>query len=144
MVDHSRRWSRSGAHRTEITDVEPALRRHKVGAQSSFVMSAESTTVPSPLRLANSALSAAHSYSLPRRKSCKATVLFVNPMLKPLRPNRGPTYTHALRRASPALDAIPVAACNDADGVPVAIDRRGLPRPQGTGCDIGAYEQRQR
>ena len=71
-------------------------------------------------------------------------MLNVDPMLKPLRPNGGPTDTHALRRASPALDAIPVDGCNDADGVPVATDQRGLARPQGPACDIGSYEQRQR
>ena len=67
----------------------------------------------------------------------------IDPMLSPLRPNGGPSYTHALHRASPALNAIPIGACNDTDGNPVATDQRGMARPQGTGCDIGAYEQRQ-
>ena len=65
----------------------------------------------------------------------------VDPTLLPLRPNGGPTYTHAFRRASPVLDAIPIAECNDTDGNPVATDQRGLARPQGIACDIGAYEQ---
>ena len=71
-------------------------------------------------------------------------MLNVDPILKRLRPNGGPTDTHALRRASPALDAIPVGDCNDTGGVPVATDQRGMARPQGTACDIGSYEQRQR
>ena len=67
----------------------------------------------------------------------------VDPMLGPFRRDGGPTRTHALLDGSPAIDAIPVARCNDADGNPVTTDQRGLPRPQGSACDIGAYELRQ-
>lgn len=42
--------------------------------------------------------------------------------------------THALLPGSPAVDAIPADECA------VARDQRGVSRPQGTGCDIGAYE----
>jgi hypothetical protein len=61
-----------------------------------------------------------------------------DPLLGPLADNGGPTQTHALLPGSPALDAIPVGAdgCNDAD----RSDQRGVTRPQGAGCDIGAYE----
>jgi hypothetical protein len=47
----------------------------------------------------------------------------------------GNTDTLALQATSPAIDAIPAnaAGCN-------ATDQRGIARPQGTGCDIGAYE----
>src|SRR4029077_15827258 len=45
----------------------------------------------------------------------------------------------ALLPSSPALDAD--AACISADGVtPVATDARGVSRPQGTGCEMGAFE----
>ncbi|HEX6262439.1 MAG TPA: CSLREA domain-containing protein [Actinomycetota bacterium] len=54
-----------------------------------------------------------------------------HPMLRPLRNNGGPTDTHALRRDSPAVDAIPGAACDPRD-------QRGAPRSGR--CDIGAYE----
>jgi hypothetical protein len=37
---------------------------------------------------------------------------------------------------SPALDAIPVGSCT------VSNDQRGISRPQGTACDIGAFESR--
>jgi len=50
--------------------------------------------------------------------------------------NGGPTVTHALVPGSPALDAIP-----GADPGCTGNDQRGMPRPQGTGCDIGAFEK---
>jgi hypothetical protein len=56
-----------------------------------------------------------------------------NPLLGPLQDNGGPTFTHALLHGSLAIDA-----ANNA-GAP-ATDQRGVPRPQGTTCDIGAYE----
>jgi hypothetical protein len=39
------------------------------------------------------------------------------------------------------MDAVPLSFCKLADGItPVATDQRGIPRPQGPACDIGAYE----
>jgi len=57
-----------------------------------------------------------------------------------LQNNGGPTQTIALLPTSPAVDAIPLSACTDASGNPVATDQRGTTRPQGQACDIGAYE----
>lgn len=57
----------------------------------------------------------------------------VDPMLGPLQDNGGPTWTHALLAGSPAIDAA------DPVGAP-ADDQRGVPRPQGPGIDIGAFE----
>ena len=60
-----------------------------------------------------------------------------------LQHNGGPTETIALLPTSPAVNAIPVTPmneCTDAFGNPVKTDQRGVPRPQGPGCDIGAYE----
>jgi len=54
-----------------------------------------------------------------------------DPNLGPLANNGGATRTHALVSPSPAIDA--------GVGCP-ATDQRGIPRPQGAGCDIGAYE----
>jgi hypothetical protein len=48
--------------------------------------------------------------------------------------NGGPTRTHALVPGSPAVDAV-MSGCP-----PPATDQRGVPRPQGAGCDIGAFE----
>jgi fibronectin-binding autotransporter adhesin len=52
--------------------------------------------------------------------------------------NGGPTQTVALLSGSPAIDAIPpgVNGC----GTTITSDQRGLSRPQGPGCDIGAFE----
>ncbi|HLA74255.1 MAG TPA: family 16 glycosylhydrolase [Steroidobacteraceae bacterium] len=52
----------------------------------------------------------------------------------PLAANGGPTLTHALNGGSPALDAANPASCP-------ATDQRGVARPQGPGCDVGAVEQ---
>ncbi len=57
----------------------------------------------------------------------------VDPKLGPLADNGGPTQTHALLPGSPAIDA------GDNSGCP-ATDQRGVARPQGAACDIGAYE----
>ena len=54
--------------------------------------------------------------------------------------NGGPTQTVALLAASPAVNAIPLSSCTDASGNPVTTDQRGVPRPQGSACDIGAFE----
>ncbi len=54
--------------------------------------------------------------------------------------NGGPTQTIPLLSGSPAIDAIPSNSCTDAFGNLVTADQRGIPRPQGKGCDIGAFE----
>jgi len=61
-----------------------------------------------------------------------------NPLLGSLANNGGPTLTHALLPGSPAIDAGDAATCAAA---PVnSADQRGVIRPQGTSCDIGAFE----
>ena len=59
---------------------------------------------------------------------------------KGLQNNGGPTQTIALLSTSPAVDAIPVGSCTDTSGNRVTTDQRGVSRPQGPACDIGAYE----
>src|SRR5262249_24054769 len=61
-----------------------------------------------------------------------------DPLLGPLQNKGGPTWTRALGSLSPAIDAIPVGTngCGD----PGETDQRGIPRPHGIGCDIGAFE----
>ena len=59
-----------------------------------------------------------------------------------LKDNGGPTRTIALQKSSPALNAIP-SDTNEC-GTTVKTDQRGVERPQGTGCDIGAYEMKVR
>lgn len=50
-----------------------------------------------------------------------------------LQDNGGFTNTIALMRGSPAIDAANAESCP-------ATDQRGVIRPQGNGCDVGAYE----
>lgn len=57
-----------------------------------------------------------------------------------LQNNGGPTRTIALLPTSPAVDAVPVADCTDTNNNPIETDQRGVSRPQGKGCDVGAYE----
>ena len=57
--------------------------------------------------------------------------------LGPLQDNGGPTMTHALQTVpvvSAAIDQIPEADCG------VTTDQRGVARPQGDSCDVGAFE----
>jgi hypothetical protein len=58
-----------------------------------------------------------------------------NPKLGPLQHNGGPTETMALQPGSAAIDQVPKtgAGCTP-------TDQRGVARPQGPACDIGAYE----
>jgi hypothetical protein len=60
----------------------------------------------------------------------------VDPKLAGLGNNGGPTQTMALHADSPAVDAIPAGA----PGCSGTQDQRGISRPQGAGCDVGAYE----
>jgi hypothetical protein len=55
-----------------------------------------------------------------------------DPGLAPLALNGGDTPTHAITTSSPAFDTGGSCA--------LATDQRGITRPQGTACDIGAFE----
>lgn len=56
-----------------------------------------------------------------------------NPLLGPIQNNGGTTSTMALLVGSPALDTGNNGTCE-------ATDQRGVARPEGTNCDMGAYE----
>ena len=56
-------------------------------------------------------------------------------ILADLKNNGGPTKTHALKPASPAVNAVP-----SSDPACTGTDQRGVARPQGSDCDIGAFE----
>lgn len=56
------------------------------------------------------------------------------PLLGPLADNGGAVQTHALLAGSPGINGV-VSGCP-----PPSTDARGTTRPQGSACDIGAYE----
>jgi hypothetical protein len=73
----------------------------------------------------------------------------INPLLGALGDNGGPTPTMSLLTNSPAINAGNPAAVSDATApappalIPCATtDQRGVSRPQGAFCDIGAFEFR--
>jgi hypothetical protein len=57
-------------------------------------------------------------------------------MLGPLADNGGATMTQELPRSSPAVKAGGVTGSSSCP----ATDQRGLSRPWGPACDIGAFE----
>lgn len=64
---------------------------------------------------------------------CVAGAYVADPQLAGLASNGGSVDTMALAASSPALSRA-VSPCPETDA-------RGIPRPQGTGCDTGAYER---
>jgi CSLREA domain-containing protein len=79
-----------------------------------------------------------NGYNLSSDATCSLTnpgdIIDSDPLLGPLAYNGGPTQTHALLFGSPALN-------NGAHACPApAADQRGVSRPQGPRCDIGAFE----
>lgn len=63
-----------------------------------------------------------------------------NANLDLLEDNGGSTLTHALLPGSPAIDAGNPAAPGSGGNACEATDQRGISRPQGISCDMGAYE----
>lgn len=77
----------------------------------------------------------------PEPNQCGTPINPINapdPMLGKLADNGGVTFTHALLEGSPAIDAI-----DPADNTCLDFDQRGVRRPQGAGCDVGAFELEQ-
>ncbi len=64
-------------------------------------------------------------------RRCTSNIRIADPLLQPLANNGGSTFTRALSLGSPAIDS---GVCT------LATDQRGVTRPQGNACDIGAYE----
>ncbi len=62
-----------------------------------------------------------------------------NPQLGPLVESRG-VPVHIPQPGSPVLDRVPPEQCTDTEGKRIATDARGVGRPQGRACDIGAVE----
>jgi CSLREA domain-containing protein len=64
----------------------------------------------------------------------------IDPRLGPLAGNGGPTPTLALLAGSPAIDAGNPLTPGSGGGACEATDQRGVRRPGGAVCDIGAFE----
>ncbi len=65
--------------------------------------------------------------------SCGIGTASPDPLLGPLQDNGGPSRTMALLPGSPAIDTGFTSQCTPKD-------QRGVTRPQGSGCDVGAFE----
>jgi hypothetical protein len=65
--------------------------------------------------------------------------LTADPILGPLQNNGGLTPTMRLMPGSPAIGAGD-AGCVSLSGLALLVDQRGVARPFGAACDIGAYE----
>jgi hypothetical protein len=78
-----------------------------------------------------------YGYNIDSEDSCgfheTTDQINTDPLLGPLHNNVGPTPTCALLGGSPAIDA---GTCT---GAPTT-DQRGVARPWGASCDVGAYE----
>jgi len=76
-------------------------------------------------------------HNLDSGNTCKFTatgdITSTNPLLGPLQDNGGPTWTRAPSIGSPVVDKGDNATCP-------GVDQRGILRPIGPRCDIGAYE----
>jgi CSLREA domain-containing protein len=65
--------------------------------------------------------------------NCGTPTSTADPQLAALATNGGSTQTHAIPTTSPAYNAGSNATCE-------TTDQRGIARPQGANCEIGAYE----
>jgi hypothetical protein len=82
-------------------------------------------------------------YNLDSGDTCGFTttnhsLINTNPLLGVMGNYGGPVQTMPLLPGSPAIDAIPFG--ENGCGTAITTDARGMPRPQGTACDIGAFE----
>src|SRR5260370_10992209 len=68
-----------------------------------------------------------------------AAGLRIDPRLQEQSGPAGQVWILALLPGSSAIDRIPLAACHPGG---ITTDQRGVKRPQGLACDIGAYEYR--
>lgn len=66
------------------------------------------------------------------------------PLFGELGMNGGPTATVSIAKSSPLVNRIKAANCDDggvSDDPGIGSDQRGVSRPQGSRCDVGAYER---
>jgi CSLREA domain-containing protein len=112
-----------------------------VGASGGIFSQGANTTIQNSLFASNSAgncsgsvVDSGHNLSF-AGAGCPATFATADPDLGPLQSNGGPAQTISLGPGSAAINKVPSTGA----GCP-ATDERGVHRPSGSGCDIGAYE----
>ena len=106
-----------------------------MGAQNfnnGFIQVRNSILVGSTTNACSSVIDLGHNLSWPAGNNCTGMPQ-ADPLLSPLASNGGYTQTMAINTTSPAYNAGDNATC-------AATDQRGIARPQGVSCDIGAYE----
>jgi hypothetical protein len=102
---------------------------------SAGVMGSAGAAGSGPSCGAGSAIDGGHNVAFPTDASCPVGFGSGDPQLGALQNNGGPTQTMAIGPGSAALDQVPSGGA----GCP-ASDQRGVLRPQGPACDIGAFE----
>jgi hypothetical protein len=115
-----------------------------------------------PIILLRNSIVAANTVTLPGGTDCSGPVVSIgynligssdgctgliatdlignSPALGTLSINGGPTLTHVPFASGPAFDAGNPAGCLGLSGANLTVDQRGLSRPFGPRCDIGAVE----
>lgn len=136
-------YSRSSASLTNVTLTGNSASGVDTGANifNENSLSLENSIVANPLLTSSCANDggtiSSLGHNLDSGTSCGLTagsdITNANPNLGPLQDNGGLTWTHALLAGSQAID-------NGNNGSCPPTDQRGVSRPQGTACDIGAYE----
>ncbi|MGZ4185273.1 MAG: choice-of-anchor Q domain-containing protein [Solirubrobacteraceae bacterium] len=111
------------------------------GTGGGIVGQGSATTIQNSLLASNSGgncsasiIDSGHNLSF-AGAGCPATFATADPSLGPLQDNGGPAQTISLGPGSAAIDVV----ASTGAGCPAA-DERGVQRPSGSGCDIGAYE----
>lgn len=114
-----------------------AREKATVKPQNTIIAGGMAGTAPSNCAVQTESAIQSQGHNLDSLDECSFTAVgdLVNtdPLLAPLADNGGATQTMALASTSPAIDAADGAACSPAD-------QRGVLRPAGAGCDIGAFE----
>ncbi|MCP4347249.1 MAG: tandem-95 repeat protein, partial [Desulfobacterales bacterium] len=67
-------------------------------------------------------------------------ILNQDPLIVPLSDNGGPSMTHAVQANSPGADAAVCQVSETSEDATGETDQRGVARPWGESCDIGAFE----
>jgi CSLREA domain-containing protein len=105
--------------------------------KNTIIVEGAATTGPNCSAVLGSLTSAGHNLEDTTPTQCDLTAagdkVGVKALLAPLAGNGGPTETEALLKGSPAIDSGDDAGCP-------ATDQRGVLRPAGAACDIGAFE----